>query len=148
MNKPVDPKSLAQIGADPIPGSRKVYAAGCAHPDLRVPFREVAVHPSANEPPVTLYDSSGPYTDPDAHIDIEKGLARPREAWVLARGDVEFIEGRAVKSIDNGDVPADKLTPEFPNKPRVLRAKAGKTVTQLEYARRGEITPEMEFIAI
>ncbi|HVY03137.1 MAG TPA: phosphomethylpyrimidine synthase ThiC, partial [Caulobacterales bacterium] len=142
MNKPIDPKALARIEAGPIPGSRKAYASGCAHPDLRVPFREVALHPSAGEPPVTLYDSSGPYTDPGAAIDIERGLARPREAWVLARGDVEVIEGRKVRPIDNGDVGADKMTPEFPNRPRVLRAKAGKTVTQLEYARRGEITPE------
>jgi phosphomethylpyrimidine synthase len=148
MNKPLDPKPAARVEASPIPGSRKVYASGCAHPDLRVPFREVAVHPSANEPPVTLYDSSGPYTDPTAAIDIEKGLARPREAWVLARGDVEYIEGRKVQSVDNGDVGPDKLTPPFPRRPRVLRAKPGKTVTQLEYARRGEITPEMEFIAI
>ena len=59
MNKPIDPKSLARIEASPIPGSRKVYASGCAHPELRVPFREVAVHPSAKEAPVTLYDSSG-----------------------------------------------------------------------------------------
>jgi phosphomethylpyrimidine synthase len=148
MNKPIDPKAIIKIEASPIPGSRKVYASGCAHTDLRVPFREVAVHPSAKEPPVTLYDSSGPYTDPDAIIDINKGLARTREAWVLARGDVEFIHGREVKSIDNGDVGPDKLTPEFPRKPRVLRAKAGKTVTQLEYARRGEITAEMEFVAL
>ena len=71
------------------PGSRKVFQAGALHPCLRVPFREVAVHPSAGEPPVTLYDPSGPYTDPAAVIDIKLGLERPREAWVLARGDVE-----------------------------------------------------------
>ena len=70
MNKPVDSKNLiANLTADPIPGSRKVYASGCAHPDLRVPFREVTPHPSANEPPVTIYDPSGPYTDPAATID-------------------------------------------------------------------------------
>ncbi len=74
------------------PGSRKVYQAGVMHPCLRVPFREVAVHPSANEPPVTLYDPSGPYTDPATTIDIKAGLARPREAWVLARGDVETCD--------------------------------------------------------
>jgi phosphomethylpyrimidine synthase len=155
MNAPT-PNSLAkavpipagQLLTGAIPGSRKVYAPGVIHPDLRVPFREVAVHPSANEPPVTLYDSSGPYTDPDARIDIEKGLERPREAWVLARGDVEFVEGRVVKPEDNGNVAADYLVPEFPNKPRVLRAKGDACVTQLDYARRGIITPEMEFIAI
>ena len=148
MNKHVDPSSLKTITAEPIPGSRKVYSTGCAHPDLRVPFREVAVHPSAKEPPVTLYDPSGPYTDPNAKIDIEQGLARAREAWVIARGDVEAIEGRAVTSADNGDLPPEKLTPAFPQKPKVLRAKAGQGITQLAYARRGIITPEMEYVAI
>jgi phosphomethylpyrimidine synthase len=149
MNKPVDSKSIrATIAAEPIPGSRKVYASGCAHPDLRVPFREVALHPSAGEPPVTLYDPSGPYTDPDAAIDIERGLSRTREAWIDARGDVEFVEARAVKPEDNGNVGAGKLTPEFPALPKVRRAKAGACVTQLAYARRGIITPEMEFVAI
>ncbi|MGE3865715.1 MAG: phosphomethylpyrimidine synthase ThiC, partial [Hyphomonadaceae bacterium] len=119
-----------------------------AHPDLRVPFREVAVHPSANEPPVTLYDPSGPYTDPAVTIDINSGLARTREAWVRARGDVEEISGRAVQPVDNGNVGADKLTPAFPNMPKVLRAKAGARPTQLAYARAGIITPEMEFVAI
>ena len=84
------------------PGSHKVYQAGTLFPDLRVPFREVAVHPSAGEPPVTIYDPSGPYTDPNASIDIHKGLARPRDAWVLARGDVEQVEPRTVKPEDNG----------------------------------------------
>ncbi|MBI1188354.1 MAG: phosphomethylpyrimidine synthase ThiC, partial [Alphaproteobacteria bacterium] len=149
MNKPEHPAAFRPtITAEPIPGSRKVYAAGCAHPDLRVPFREVALHPTANEPPVTLYDPSGPYSDPAQTIDIEKGLARTREAWTLARGDVEAIEGRAVKPIDNGDLSPEKLTPEFPARPRVLRAKSGAAVTQLDYARRGIITPEMEFVAI
>ncbi|MFN3463479.1 MAG: hypothetical protein ACK4X1_05320, partial [Terricaulis sp.] len=136
------------VTTGPLKGSRKVYASGCAHPDLRVPFREVAVHPTANEPPVTIYDPSGPYTDPDATIDINAGLARTREAWVKARGDVEEIDGRAVKPEDNGNVSAEKLTPPFPKQPRVLRAKAGACVTQLEYARRGIITPEMEYVAI
>ncbi|MGE3248837.1 MAG: phosphomethylpyrimidine synthase ThiC [Hyphomonadaceae bacterium] len=148
MNKPERTFAPEAIVAAPIPGSRKVYASGCAHPDLRVPFREVALHESAKEPPVTLYDPSGPYTDPSQTIDIEKGIARAREAWVIARGDVEEIEGRKVQSVDNGNVSADKLTPEFPTKPRVLRAKASQAVTQLEYARRGIITPEMEFVAI
>ncbi|MBS0297600.1 MAG: phosphomethylpyrimidine synthase ThiC [Proteobacteria bacterium] len=141
-------KPIVTVAAEPIPGSRKVYAPGVLHPDLRVPFREVALHPSANEPPVTLYDSSGPYTDPDAVIDIDKGLARAREAWVMARGDVEVVQGREVKPVDNGNVSAERATPVFPNLPKVLRAKGGQAVTQLAYARRGIITPEMEFIAI
>jgi phosphomethylpyrimidine synthase len=149
MNKPENQSAFApQVTTGPLIGSRKVYASGCAHPDLRVPFREVAVHPSANEPPVTIYDPSGPYTDPGAVIDINTGLARTRAAWVKARGDVEEIDGRAVKPEDNGNVSEEKLTPPFPKQPRVLRAKAGIAVTQLEYARRGIITPEMEYVAI
>src|SRR5690606_34794353 len=154
MNKPENQAAFApakeklEVTTGPIIGSRKVYASGCAHADLRVPFREVAVHPTANEPPVTIYDPSGPYTDPDAIIDINAGLARTRAAWVKARGDVEEIDGRAVKPEDNGNVSAEKLTPPFPKQPRVLRAKAGAAVTQLDYARRGIITPEMEYVAI
>ncbi|MGD9814604.1 MAG: phosphomethylpyrimidine synthase ThiC [Hyphomonadaceae bacterium] len=149
MNKPENQAAFTpQVTTGPLMGSRKVYASGCAHPDLRVPFREVAVHPTANEPPVTIYDPSGPYTDPDAVIDINEGLARTRAAWVKARSDVEEIDGRAVKPEDNGNVSAEKLTPPFPKQPKVLRAKAGACVTQLEYARRGIITPEMEYVAI
>ena len=131
-----------------IPGSRKIYVPGVLHPDLRVPFREVVVHPSAGEPPITIYDPSGPYTDPDAVVSIERGLARPRDGWVMARGDVETVTPRSVKPEDNGHVSADYLVPEFPQKPKVMRARPGACVTQLEYARRGLITPEMEFVAI
>ncbi len=149
MNKPESQSVFTPaVTTGPLIGSRKVYASGCAHPDLRVPFREVAVHPTANEPPITIYDPSGPYTDANATIDIESGLARTRETWVRARGDVEEIEGRAVQDVDNGNVSPEKLTPAFPVKNKVLRAKAGVTVTQLEYARRGLITPEMEYVAI
>ncbi len=149
MNKPEPAAAFTPtVTTGPLIGSRKVYASGCAHPDLRVPFREVAPHPSANEPPVTIYDPSGPYTDPDAIIDIDAGLARTRSEWVKARGDVEEIDGRAVKDEDNGNVSAEKLTPPFPKQPRILRAKGGGAVTQLEYARRGIITPEMEYVAI
>jgi phosphomethylpyrimidine synthase len=141
-------KPLPNVAVEPIPGSRKVYQQGRLNPDLRVPFREVALHPSADEAPVTLYDPSGPYTDPEAAIDIERGLARTREAWVLARGDVEPIEGRAVQDVDNGNVSEERAAPRFPNLPRVLRAKAGAVPTQLAYARAGVVTPEMEFVAI
>ena len=130
------------------PGSRKVYQPGVLFPCLRVPFREVAVHPSAGEPPVTLYDPSGPYTDPTATIDIEKGLERPREAWVLARGDVEQVEPRAVKPEDNGNARGRHLAPQFKSDRKPFRAKAGVPVTQLEYARAGVITAEMEYVAI
>ncbi|MEQ1619043.1 MAG: phosphomethylpyrimidine synthase ThiC [Terricaulis sp.] len=149
MNKPVPPREFTPaVTTGAIVGSHKVYVSGCAHPDLRVPFREVALHPSANETPLTIYDPSGPYTDGDVVIDIDAGLARAREGWVRARGDVEEIAGRAVKDEDNGNVSTEKLTPPFPVRHKVLRAKGDACVTQLEYARRGIITPEMEFVAI
>ena len=131
-----------------LPASRKIYVEGTLHPDLRVPMREISVHPTAGEPPLPVYDSSGPYTDPDVVTDIKQGLAPLRRAWILARGDVEEYDGREIKPEDNGFVEGDKLTPEFPVKPRPLRAKDGKAVTQLAYARAGIVTPEMEFIAI
>jgi phosphomethylpyrimidine synthase len=149
MNAPT-PRIIpaGQVATGEIPGSHKIYVPGVLHPDIRVPFREVRVHESAGEPPVTIYDPSGPFTDPDAQVDIEQGLARPRDAWVTARGDVEAVPGRAVKPEDNGKVSEKYLVPEFPNRPPVLRAKPGQTVTQMAYARRGIITPEMEFVAI
>src|SRR5262249_43777624 len=130
------------------PGSRRVWAEGTLHPCVRVPFREIAVHPSAGEPPLTLYDTAGPYGDPTARIDVEKGLDRHRDAWVLARGDVEETEARAVKPEDNGHARGRHLAREFQQDRRPFRAKGGAAVTQLEYARRGIVTPEMEFVAI
>ncbi len=132
----------------PLPASRKVYQSGTLHPYVRVPMREISVHPTSGEQPVTVYDSSGPYTDPNIKIDIAKGLSRHRETWLEAVGDVEGYEGRHVKPEDNGFVTGDKLTPEFPVRNQPFRAKDGKAVTQLAYARAGIITPEMEFIAI
>jgi phosphomethylpyrimidine synthase len=149
MNKPAGNLEAAAIPTGERPGSRKVYQPGVLWPDIRVPFREVAVHPSANEPALTLYDPSGPYTDPTAAIDIDKGLPRTREPWVVSRGDVEIVENpRAVKPEDNGFAKGEHLAPEFTAPRRVYRAKAGGNVTQLEYARRGIITPEMEYVAI
>ncbi|PSJ63000.1 phosphomethylpyrimidine synthase ThiC [Pseudaminobacter soli (ex Li et al. 2025)] len=134
------------VGA--LPASRKVYKRGTIHTDLRVPMREIALHPSAGEPPVTVYDPSGPYTDENARITIEEGLPRIREGWIIARGDVEAYDGRIVRPEDNGFVTGDRLTPEFPVRHRALKARDGKAVTQLAYARAGIVTPEMEFIAI
>ena len=114
------PRSVAST---PFPASRKVYRPGTLNPAIRVPMREISLHPSSQEPPLTVYDSSGPYTDPHVDIDIERGLPRLRESWIAARTDVEEYDGR-------------------------LRARSGLAVTQLAYARRGIITPEMEFVAI
>jgi len=132
----------------PLPASRKVYKSGTLHPFVRVPMREISVHPTSGEQPVTVYDTSGPYTDPNVKIDIAKGLSRHRESWLEAFGDVERYEGRHVKPEDNGFVTGDKLTPEFPVRNQPFKARDGKAVTQLAYARAGIITPEMEFIAI
>jgi len=149
MNKPAGHLEPTQVPTGERPGSKKVYQPGVLWPDIRVPFREVAVHPSAQEPPLTLYDPSGPYTDPTATIDIEKGLSKTREPWVVSRGDVEIVETpREVKPEDNGFAKGEHLAPQFSAPRRVYRARPGKTVTQMEYARRGIVTPEMEFVAI
>ncbi|MCV0427501.1 MAG: phosphomethylpyrimidine synthase ThiC [Roseibium sp.] len=131
-----------------LPASRKIHVAGEFHADIRVPMREISVHPTAGEPPVTVYDTSGPYTDPQAQIDISSGLAKIRRGWILTRNDVEEYEGRAIQPADNGFVSNERLVPEFPNTTKPLRAKEGRPVTQLAYARAGIVTPEMEFIAI
>jgi phosphomethylpyrimidine synthase len=136
------------VSEGPLPASRKVYKSGTLHPYVRVPMREISVHPTSGEQPVTVYDSSGPYTDPNVKIDIAKGLSRHRESWLEAVGDVARYEGRHIKPEDNGFVTGDKLTPEFPVRNQPFKAKDGKAVTQLAYARAGIITPEMEFIAI
>ncbi|MFO1013948.1 MAG: phosphomethylpyrimidine synthase ThiC [Caulobacteraceae bacterium] len=130
------------------PGSRKVYAPGVLFPQSRIPFREVAVHPSAGEPPLTLYDPSGPYTDAAPDIDIQRGLPRYRDVTTLLRGGVDFVEPRPVTTADNGGATGQHLAPEFPVKRRPLRGRSGGPVTQLEYARDGVITAEMEFVAI
>ncbi|WP_120499403.1 phosphomethylpyrimidine synthase ThiC [Roseovarius sp. EL26] len=143
MNVP-NPK----ITTGELPASRKIYVEGSLHKDIRVPMREISVHPTAGEPPLPVYDSSGPYTDPNILTDIREGLPALRRSWIEARGDVEDYDGREITAADNGFVQGERLTPEFPVKPRPLRAKDGKAVTQLAYARAGIVTPEMEFIAI
>ncbi len=148
IQTPIDPNP-GVIPTGERPGSRKVYQSGNLWPDIRVPFREVAVHPSAGEPALTIYDPSGPYTDPAAVIDISKGLSRTREPWVVSRGDVEVVEDpREVKPEDNGFAEGERLAPRFEAPRRIYRARAGATVTQLEYARRGIITAEMEYVSI
>src|SRR5882757_2147961 len=137
-----------QVVQDALPASRKVYKAGEIHKGVRVPMREITLHPSSGEAPLTVYDSSGPFTDRAVKIDIEYGLPRLREGWIAARGDVEAYDGRPVQPIDNGLTGGKSGAPEFPNLRRPYRARGGRAVTQLAYARAGIITPEMEFIAI
>ena len=149
MNKPIDQSQFktpeVTIGA--LPSSSKVYTAPEADPTLRVPHRLVHLHPSANEPDVPVYDTSGPYSDPNVEIDVEKGLARNRTAWVLERGGVEEYEGRDVKPEDNGGAKGKFLAREFPVRNRPLRGKDGHPITQYEFAKAGIITKEMIYIA-
>ena len=167
----ISEKEMSESSAEtPLPNSRKVYVEGQLHPDIRVPFREISLAPTktmsgeieVNEP-VRVYDTSGPWGDVDQQVDVNQGLRPLRADWIRARRDVEEIEGRAVSPIDdgylseahaaarNGNSKFDRQSgsdrnSKFPRKP--LRAKPGNCVTQLAYARRGIITPEMEYIAI
>ena len=137
----------------PLPQSSKVYQQG-SRPDIRVPFREVSqddtptMFGGEKNPPLTVYDTSGPYTDPSVSIDIRKGLPALRSGWIAEREDTEQLE-RPSSEYGQGrlqDTRLDSLRFELSRPPR--RAKAGRNVTQMHYARRGIITPEMEFIAI
>src|SRR6516225_1299421 len=103
-----------KVTTGPIAGSHKIYVAPEAAPDLRVPLREVVLTEAAAEPPVPIYDPSGPYTDTKATIDVEAGLARTRIEWVRERGGVEEYEGRPVQSVDNGNVSGKHLARAFP----------------------------------
>src|SRR5882757_6161568 len=126
-----------KVTTGPIFGSRKVYANPDAATELRVPVREIALEPSSGEPPVPVYDTTGPYTDPDATIDVEQGLPRRRTAWVKERGGVEAYEGRPIKPVDNGNVSGKHLARAFPQTHTPLRALDGQPVTQYEFARAG-----------
>ncbi len=170
MNMPKRPSgssadpTIEELSRDPIsPNSKKVYVEGIIHPDLRVPFREIKLAPTiiqnsaGSEPieevnePVLVYDTSGPYTDPDVEIDVRKGLTPIRQQWILARGDVEAYSGRTERPEDNGYKNPEQMQDieRFNRSGRAIyRAKQGCNVSQLHYAKKGMITPEMEYIAI
>ena len=144
---------LSEQITQPISGSKKIYIEG-SRSDIRVPMREIAVSDTATEQgveknmPITVYDTSGAYTDPNVDIDLMKGLAPLRENWIAERADTEQLDG---PTSDFGqerlnDEKLDHLRFDHIRKP--LRAKKGKNVTQMHYAKQGIITPEMEFIAI
>ena len=149
---PADLNQLLTLTRDPLPASRKVLQAG-SQPGVAVPMREIAL---TNGEAVTVYDTSGPYTDPQAQIDVRHGLPALRQQWIEARGDTETYEGRLHHILDDGG----KLDERDAERIEVLRreaaalqrqprrARAGSNVTQMHYARQGIITPEMEFIAI
>jgi len=137
----------------PLPNSRKIHIEG-SRPDLRVPMREIAQADtpasfgSEKNPPLVVYDTSGPYTDPAAAIDIRKGLPPLRAQWIAERGDSVELDGlsSAYGRARLGDAELSGLRFDLHRKPR--RARPGANVTQMHYARRGIVTPEMEFIAI
>src|SRR5437899_9880265 len=163
--KPTENETAPISSDQPLPNSRRIYVEG-KQPGVRVPFREIDQNPTRNfkgeleeNPPVRVYDTSGPYGEPSMGCDVRAGLPARRREWIRSRGDVEEYEGRDIQPIDDGyltfeavenarikekgrleDFPALRRTP--------LRAKKGSRVTQMHYARRGIITPEMEFIAI
>jgi len=157
-----------EISTDPIsPNSKKVYVNGTLHPDIKVPFREISLSPSTtisgngngngnghhkenDESSILVYDTSGPYTDPEAKIDIREGLQPIRLPWIMGREDVEYYDARTILPKDDGYRDGENPNTErFPKtRSQVLRAKPGQNVTQMHYAKKGIITPEMEFIAI
>ena len=151
--RPVTAKPIDE-SCQPIAGSQKIYVTG-SRPDIRVPMREIRQSPTPladgkfeDNPPVTVYDTSGPYTDPDVTIDVRQGLAPIRLNWIQGRNDTEQLEG--LTSVYGrkraNDLKTAGLRFQHTRIPR--RAKSGKNVTQMHYARQGIITPEMEFIAI
>ena len=159
--------SFEPSSQDQLPNSKRVYVNGTIHPDVRVAFREISQSPTKSlsgdvedNAPVRVYDTSGPWGDPDFDGDVAKGLPALRDKWTRDRADVEEYDGRTTKPLDNGylsSVHADHATQrdkanrltEFPGlRRKPLRASAGHPVTQYWYAKQGIITPEMEFIAI
>jgi phosphomethylpyrimidine synthase len=157
MNAPFDARFARydQAAVQPFPNSRKIYVTG-SRPDLRVPMREIEQSPTRlpdggfePNPPIFVYDTSGPYTDPAVTIDIRKGLSPLRAPWILERGDTEELPGPSSRFSQERLADPTTAALRFPGltrRPR--RAKPGANVTQMHYARRGIITPEMEFVAI
>ena len=144
---------LSEQATKPFPGSRKIYVQG-SRPDIRVPMREIAQSPTQasfgaeENPPIPVYDTSGPFSDPAVQVDLMKGMPDLRSGWIEERSDTETLPGLSSEygRQRRGDPQLDNLRFEHIRQPR--RAKAGANVTQMHYARRGIVTPEMEFAAI
>ncbi|UGU14487.1 phosphomethylpyrimidine synthase ThiC [Sinomicrobium kalidii] len=144
------------ISRDPLPNSRKIYVPGTLYPDIRVPMREISLDTTKNSltgeleknPPLTVYDTSGPFTDPSTDIHVEKGIPPIRSQWIASRNDVKQLSVFS-SEYSNERLNNKKLEPfRFPHIRKPLRARSGQNVTQMHYAKKGIITPEMEFIAI
>ena len=163
MNKPIKNEqdvSIIERSRQALPASKRVYLQGEIHPDIQVPFREITTSEGLarsqdaqnNTQRVLVYDTSGPYTDPNVEIDVRKGLQRLREPWTLKRNDTETYEGRNTRPEDDGYLTKEQHenagVERFQNIHKPRRAIKGANITQLHYARKGIITPEMEFVAI
>lgn len=163
VETPETHNSVSHVTTGPVSNSRKVYIAGTLYPEIRVPMREIRLTPSIPRPggpavteapePVLVYDTSGPYTDMDAVVQVSRGLEPIRATWIDSRNDTEYYEGRQIQPVDNGERNGDRQ--ETGNAPveaglarQPRRAKSGHNVTQMHYARKGIITPEMEYVAI
>jgi phosphomethylpyrimidine synthase len=144
-----------RLSYEPLSGSKKIYQQGLTRLDIQVPFREIELSDTKDyngkitpNKPVRLYDTSGPYTDPSVKVDITQGLPQLRLKWILERGDVEYLSGPSSHYRKQRDGDLDLAPIRFPGIRKPLRSKAGGNVTQMYYARRGVITPEMEYIAV
>jgi len=143
-----------RLSYEPLNGSKKIYVPG-SRLDIQVPFREIGLSDTTDytgkttpNAPVRLYDTSGPYTDPAKKVDITQGLSELRHPWILERGDVEYLKESSSQYRKLRENDLDLAPIRFPGIRKPLRAKAGQNVTQMHYARRGIITPEMEYIAL
>ncbi len=154
IQKLSDTATVDEISTAPFTGSKKIYVEG-SRPDIQVPMREISLAPTLLQDgskeenlPVRIYDTSGPYTDPEVKIDVREGLPKTRQAWILEREDTEVLENPSSKytQIREQNITLENLRFNGSHQPRV--AKAGNNVTQLHYARQGIVTPEMEYIAI
>ena len=134
------------VTTGPITGSRKIYSSPEGRPDIAVPFKQIDLEPTAKEPPLRLYDTSGPYTEANASIDLAAGLPAIRAPWLARRGFAP-VTPRDVKPEDNGFVPTDRLVPACPAPQTLFEGRPGQPVTQYEFARAGIITEEMIYVA-
>jgi phosphomethylpyrimidine synthase len=148
MNKHTREEELMrpEVTTGPMRASTKVYTSPDGHENVRVPMREIALSDPEN-PTFRVYDTSGPYTDPDATIDVEQGLKPVRADWIKERGGIEEYEGRDIKPEDNGNVSGKHLARDFPGKKKPLRGIDGELVTQYEFAKKGIVTNEMIYIS-
>ena len=147
------PKKSDKKTLEPFPASKKVYVKG-SKPDIKVPMREVVQTPTQTKegeeinPPILIYDTSGPYTDPNSEIDLSKGLVPLRTNWIEKRKDTEILTERTSTFAKQLDISRELKSLTYPNLPQPRKAKQGNNVSQMHYARKGIITPEMEYIAL